>query len=185
MLIRPEIFADYDAIRQILIDAFADHPFSHQTEHLIVEALREANAMTIGLVAVEESPSNPCACGCCGQSQSLRAGTVVGHIAFSEAKIDGKECGWFMLGPIAVDPKRQRQGIGQALVWAGLQELRKRGAQGCILVGDPAFYNRFGFKNLPSLTMQGVPPEVILSLPLTDNIPEGEVTYHTAFTVGL
>ncbi len=51
MIIRPETPADYPAIRQILIDAFANHPYSHQTEHLIVEALRSASAMTLALVA--------------------------------------------------------------------------------------------------------------------------------------
>jgi hypothetical protein len=39
MIIRPELPSDYDAIRGILIAAFANHPYSHQTEHMIVEAL--------------------------------------------------------------------------------------------------------------------------------------------------
>ncbi len=51
MIIRPESTGDYDAIRRILIAAFADHPYSHQTEHLIVEALRAAGALSVALVA--------------------------------------------------------------------------------------------------------------------------------------
>jgi putative acetyltransferase len=51
MIIRPENPSDQDAIRQVLIAAFADHPFSHQTEHLIVEALRADDALTVSLVA--------------------------------------------------------------------------------------------------------------------------------------
>ena len=179
MKIRPETVADFAAVRQILIEAFANHPYSQQTEHLIVEALRAADAMTIGLVAVDENaasePSSPVA------PIPKNDGRVVGQIAFSPAQVAGKDCGWFMLGPVAVDPSRQRQGIGQALVREGLQQLRTLGAQGCVLVGDPAYYCRFGFKHDPSLTLEGVPPEVILCLPLTGQVPQGQITHHTAF----
>jgi putative acetyltransferase len=203
MIIRPETAADYVAIRNILIAAFANHPYSHQTEHLIVEALREAKALTVGLVAVDEnaaieqpslpgtlwvplpksertkdSPSPPAPLPQAGE------GKVVGHIAFSLAKINGKDCGWYILGPVAVEPKRQRQGIGQALVREGIEQLRNLGAQGCVLVGDPAYYGRFGFQNHPSLTLKGVPPEVFLCLPMTDHIPQGEVIHHAAFSAG-
>jgi putative acetyltransferase len=184
MKIRAETPADYAAIRDIHIAAFAKHPFSRQTEHLIVEALRESDALTIGLVAVDEKaavgrPSPEAAL------PQTNEGAVVGHIAFSPAKIDGKDCGWFMLGPIGVEPKRQRQGIGRALVKEGLRQLRDLGAEGCVLVGDPAYYTRLGFQHHPSLTMAGVPAEVILSLPLSEHVPQGEVTHHVAFTAGL
>ncbi len=66
MIIRPETANDYDAIRNLLIAAFADHPYSHQTEHLIVEALRADAAIVAPLVAEVD-------------------GQVVGHIAFSRA----------------------------------------------------------------------------------------------------
>ena len=49
--IRPESPGDYDAITVILLEAFADHPYSHQTEHLIVNELRRSKALTISLVA--------------------------------------------------------------------------------------------------------------------------------------
>ena len=120
MIIRPESANDYHSIRCILIAAFADHPFSHQTEHLIVEALRASNALTVALVAEVD-------------------GKVVGHIAFSPVWIDGMDCKWFALGPVAVLPDFQRQGIGKSLVEEGLQAIRSLGAQGCVLVGDPAY----------------------------------------------
>src|SRR3990172_6498 len=126
MIIRPETLGDHDSIRNILIAAFANHPYSHQTEHLIVEALRADDALTVSLVAEVD-------------------GTVVGQIAFSPLSIDGKDCGWLALGPVAVLPSYQRQGIGQALVNEGLKTIRSIGVQGCVLVGDPAFYRRFGF----------------------------------------
>jgi putative acetyltransferase len=166
MIIRPETIADFAAIRNILIAAFASEPHSRQTEHLIVEALREAGAMTIGLVAEID-------------------GTVVGHIAFSPAQINGEDCGWFILGPVAVEPARQRQGIGAALIREGLQRLHDLGAKGCALVGHPGYYGRFGFEHIPSLTMEGIPPEVFFCLPMTDHVPQGEVTHHAAFLTGL
>lgn len=164
MIIRPESASDHDAIRGIHIAAFANHPYSHQTEHLIVEALRAANAMTVALVAEVD-------------------GQVVGHIAFSPVRIGGADCRWFGLGPVAVLPALQRQGLGSALVRAGLEVIRGLGAQGCVLVGDPAFYERLGFHHDPSLTMHGIPPQYLLCLPLASSVPQGEVEHHAAFWV--
>jgi putative acetyltransferase len=165
MIIHPETSSDHDAIRQILIAAFANHPYSHQTEHLIVEALRADDALSVSLVAEVD-------------------GDVVGQIAFSPVIIDGKDCGWFALGPIAVFPSHQRQGIGQALVNEGMEAIRILGAQGCVLVGEPAFYRQFGFENNPAIRMEGVPPEVLMCLSMGDHVPEGKVTHHPAFSVG-
>ena len=164
MIIRPETPQDYGAIQQINMDAFADHPFSHQTEHLIVNALRDAGALTISLVAEDE-------------------GEVVGHIAFSPALIDEEDLNWFTLGPIAVAPNRQRQGIGSRLVEAGIEALRALQANGCLLVGDPAYYLRFGFRHSQSLSVEHVPPEYFMCLPLTGEIPHGAVSHHPAFYV--
>ena len=165
VIFRPETPSDHGSIREILISAFADHPHSHQTEHLIVEALRADDALSVSLVAEVD-------------------GDVVGQIAFSPVTIGGNDCGWLALGPVAVSPSHQRRGIGQALVNEGLEAIRTLGAQGCVLVGEPAFYNRFGFRHDPALRMEGVPPEVLLCLPMCDGMPEGTVTHHPAFSVG-
>ncbi len=165
MVIRPEMQEDIAAIRGVHLAAFAGHPHSHQTEHLIVEALRNANALTISLVAETD-------------------GKVVGHVAFSPAWIDGRDCGWYLLGPVGVLPPFQRQGIGQGLIRAGLQALRLRRAQGCALVGAAAYYARFGFRGIPELVIEGFPAEYFLCLPLADQIPSGTVTYHSAFAAG-
>lgn len=164
MLIRPETPADHDAIRDILIAAFADHPYSHQTEHLIVEGLRDAGALTISLVAEWD-------------------GKVIGQIAFSRVTIDGADQGWLALGPVAVDPDWQRQGVGQALVRAGLARLRDLGAAGCVLVGDPGYYRRFGFESQPALRVAGIPAEFVLCLPLVGIVPTGNVEHHPAFSI--
>jgi putative acetyltransferase len=165
VLVRPETDRDLDGIREVNIVAFQGHPYSQQTEHLIVEALRAADALEVSLVAESD-------------------GEVVGHIAFSAAAIGGSSTGWFLLGPVAVRPSRQGEGIGRALVEAGLAALRTRGAGGCVLVGDPAFYVRFGFRQYPSVAWHGVPDENVLCLPMSAKMPTGEVAFHPAFLAG-
>jgi putative acetyltransferase len=164
MMIREETPADFTAIRDIHIAAFARHPYSHQTEHLIVDALRADGVLTISLVAEV-------------------SGKVAGHIAFSPITIDGEHKEWYILGPIGVLPAMQRQGIGKQLVLQGLEVLRKLGAEGCVLVGDPAYYNRFGFRQCSELNLEGVPAEVFLCLSLTGNIPHGMVEHPPEFFV--
>ena len=163
MLVRAETPEDYAAIRDVNIAAFLDHEFSEQTEHLIVDALREAGALDVSLVAEVD-------------------GKVVGHVAFSAAGI-GETTGWFLLGPVAVLPENQGQGIGRALIEAGLGELRSRHARGCVLVGDPAFYAHFGFSQHEGVTWPGVPDEYVLCLPMSDEPASGEVTFHPAFLI--
>jgi putative acetyltransferase len=111
-------------------------------------------------------------------------GEVVGHVAFSPARIDGMDRRWFALGPVAVTRDLQRRGIGQRLIEAGLDALRRLGACGCVVVGDPAYYRRFGFEHDPALTMEGVPPEVFMSLPMGGERPGGAVSHHAAFAIG-
>ncbi|HEY3379363.1 MAG TPA: N-acetyltransferase [Armatimonadota bacterium] len=162
MIIRDETPGDIAAITEVTIAAFTGHPYSHNTEQFIVVALRAAQALTVSLVAEID-------------------GRVVGHIAFSPATIAGRACGWYGLGPISVVPERQRQGIGTALIQEGLQRLRALGAQGCVLVGDPNYYARFGFRNLPQLTLDGVPPANFMALPLGDATAHGAVGFHAGF----
>jgi putative acetyltransferase len=164
MEIRPETPTDHDAITSILIEAFGDHPYSHQTEHLIVIELRRAGALTISLVAEMD-------------------GQVVGHIAFSPVTINGAQCLWYALGPVAVARRLWRRGIGRQLIEAGLEGLRGMGAHGCVLVGDPAFYTCFGFQPDPALTMEGVPPQYFMALAFDEQRARGRVEHHPAFAV--
>ncbi len=80
-------------------------------------------------------------------------------------------------------PEFQRRGIGMGLVEAGLEAIRGLGARGCVLVGDPHFYERFGFRSNPALTREHVPPENLLCLPMAEPIPHGPVSHHPAFFV--
>ena len=160
--IGPERPEDADAIRAVTTAAFADAAHASGTEAAIVDALRKAGALTLSLVAREQE-------------------RVVGHVAFSPITIDGTDRGWYGLGPVSVDPTRQRRGIGRALILHGLSRLRERAAAGCVVVGDPAYYRRFGFAPDPALRLDGVPPEYFLCLLFAAAPPAGTVGYHSAF----
>ncbi|MEJ2071196.1 MAG: N-acetyltransferase [Syntrophobacterales bacterium] len=104
-------------------------------------------------------------------------GKVVGHIAFSPVAISDGSHDWYGLGPISVLPAFQKRGIGKSLMHEGLALLKALGAHGCVLVGDPGYYERFGFRNLPDLSIEGVPPENMLALPFGNRIPRGVVIF--------
>jgi putative acetyltransferase len=88
---------------------------------------------------------------------------------------------WYGLGLISVLPAHQRQGIGKSLVRKGLSLLEELGGQGCVLVGDPNYYQRFGFRNIPDLVLEGIPQEVFLALLFGKKRPRGVVLFHEGF----
>ena len=162
IIIRNETESDVDAISEVTKAAFENHPYSHNTEVFIVKALRAAKALTISLVAEIDKK-------------------VVGHITFSPVFISDGSHGWYGLGPISVVPELQRQGIGKAMMHEGLSRLKALGAKGCVLVGDPSYYERFGFRNLPELVLEGVPKENFLALAFGKNKSSGKVVFHEGF----
>lgn len=162
MIIRAERPDDRPSIRALTAAAFADVEHSRQTEVAILDALSAAGALTLSLVAE-------------------RDGQIIGHVAFSPAQIDGEDSGWFGLGPVSVTPSLQRSGIGSSLINAGLEALAGRGAQGCVVLGDPGYYGRFGFTPDHALRYPGPPPEYFQSRVLLGSPAAGEVTYHAAF----
>jgi putative acetyltransferase len=167
--LRHETPNDIDAIEAVTIAAFADAPHTSHTEQCIVRALRAADELTLSIVAVNH-------------------GKVVGHVALSPVTITDNHCcsatGWYGLGPISVLPQRQGQGIGSRLMEQALAELRAMRAMraaGCVLLGDPAYYARFGFEARPSLQLPGVPPGYFMALALHGPVPEGIAQYSDAF----
>lgn len=72
-------------------------------------------------------------------------GQVVGHVAFTDCTVPGDTARAVLLGPLAVAPGRQGLGIGSALVRAGLERLAAAGPARVFVLGDPAYYGRFGF----------------------------------------
>ena len=106
---------------------------------------------------------------------------VVGHIAFSPVTVSEGSPGWYGLGPISVLPELQRQGIGKSLIREGLSSLKLLGAKGCVLVGDPGYYEQLGFRSPPDLVIEGVPQENVLVLPFGESKTSGTVAFHDAF----
>jgi putative acetyltransferase len=133
--VRVETPTDIAAMR-----AVNEAAFGRMGEADLVDALRQADALTASLVAVD------------------RAGRVVGHAALSPVTItrpDGQVLGGALgLGPVAVLPEAQEKGHGSALVRAALDAARARGATGVVVVGDPGYYGRFGFRSAASFGLR-------------------------------
>lgn len=164
MLIRPETPQDIPAIRSVIETAFAGHAHRHGKEQALVDALRDAEVLSLSLVAEAH-------------------GEVVGHVGFSPITIDSQACGWYGLAPLAVAPGMQNQGIGRALVLDGLRRLRKSGAHGCVVLGEPDYYAHFGFHVSEDLRLEGVPPRYFMIQSFGSTVPHGRIDYHPAFAL--
>lgn len=161
--IRNEHPEDIEGIARLTEAAFATAEHSSHTEHFIVDALRRAGQLSVSLVAVEGE-------------------RLVGHVALSPVTLSSGVGGWYGLGPISVLPARQGKGIGAALMEAALAQLRHIGGAGCVVLGDPGYYGRFGFTVHPGLTLPGVPVEYFQALAFDGSTAQGTVQYHDAFT---
>jgi putative acetyltransferase len=124
--IRPERPADVGAIRRVLETAFPT-----AVEANLVEALRSAGRLSISLVADD-------------------GGEVIGHVAFSPVTAAGVAAGLGM-APVSVLPARQRQGVGSRLIREGLAECARAGCAFVVVLGDPAYYGRFGWNPASAL----------------------------------
>lgn len=162
--IRNESPEDICTIELLTESAFKQAPQTSHTEQFIVNALRGANVLTVSMVAEDN-------------------GKLVGHVAISPVSIsDGSE-NWYGLGPISVAPERQGEGIGALMMNKALERLRELGAEGCVLLGDPNYYRRFGFSPNERLILPDVPPEYFQVTSFSGHVPQGNVTYHYAFDV--
>ncbi|MBM4000274.1 MAG: N-acetyltransferase [Planctomycetes bacterium] len=159
---RPEHVSDHDAVRQINTQAFGG-----ASEALLVDRLRGCPG-SISLVATV-------------------ADAVVGHILFTAATVVGKDTRVAGLGPMAVDPLRQRRGIGSAMVLRGLDECRRAGYGAVVVVGHAEYYPRFGFRRGSSFGLRcqfDVPDEVFMATELRPGVLSsgGELQYDPAFS---
>lgn len=161
MLIRPETTQDHRIIHDLTQAAFAPKAFSDGTEGPIIDAMRAAGDLTLSLVAEE-------------------AGTIIGHVAFSPAHISEAAGDWYGLGPISVRADHQRQGIGRALIEAGIAVLAEKGAAGCALTGDPAIYQRIGFHCDGNLHHAGTADRHVLWRVIKGAAPKGQLHFAPA-----
>ncbi len=122
--------------------------------------LRERGAVTLSLVALED-------------------GEVVGHVLFSPVTIrgEGEPLAAVGMGPVAVLPARQRQGIGSRLIRAGLEEVRQLGHSLVVVLGGPRYYTRFGFESASRYGVRfqdpNVPAEDFLLIELRRGVMQG------------
>jgi putative acetyltransferase len=116
--IRDEIERDFEAVYQVVSAAFGQ-----TAEANLVAALRAAGDSVVSLVAEEESQ-------------------IVGHVMLSRMKAPFPA---LALAPVSVTPARQRRGIGSALIRKALTRAREEGCAAVFVLGDPVYYQRFGF----------------------------------------
>lgn len=148
--IREERPDDIRAIRDV-----NDRAFGQQQEGRIVDALRSNAAILLSLVATVD-------------------GQVVGHILYSPASMGDVQGA--ALGPMAVWPSRQRQGIGSKLVEAGNRQINDTGCPFIIVLGHTHFYPRFGFQPASARGIRcewDVPDDVFMLLVLDEQKMEG------------
>ena len=161
-VIREEWPSEAEAIAALTTAAFAKAPHAGGNEAEIIAGLRAAGDLALSLVATD-------------------AMRLIGQVAFSPVSISDGSGGWFGLGPVSVLPQLQGHGIGGRLIRAGLERLAERGAQGVVLLGNPDYYGRFGFRSDPRITFPGAPPQFFQALVLAGEMPLGTVRYVAAF----
>ena len=137
------------AVRAVVAAAFAspDTPDLAPVEVGLLDRLRADDAWIPALSLVAVDPS--------GDRVVPPGQRVVGHVVCTRAGLDDRAV--LGLGPLAVRPDRQRRGVGTALMYAVLAAAEARGEPLVGLLGDPAYYRRFGFK--PASHHGIVPPE--------------------------
>ena len=155
MLIRTERPDDEDAIRRVTKEAFTGAVHSDGNEASIIDELRNAGALTISLVAEERQEG------------------IVGHVAVSPVLFEGVQGRWYGLGPVAVRPDRQRRGIAASLIEESLAMRRDLNADGCVVLGNPTYYARFGFANDARATFPGVAAGYFQVLSFSGRRPSG------------
>lgn len=165
MKIRAERESDYEAISKL-----NERVFPSAVEARLVERLRETAQPFISLVAIEENE-------------------LLGHIVFSPVTLfDDPSVKLMGLAPMAVTPTHQCQGIGSALVEAGLQRCRLNGSLAVVVLGHPEYYPRFGFEPAVDRGLcseYDVPADTFLILELEPGGLKGNtgmVQYHPVFS---
>ncbi|MGI9290258.1 MAG: GNAT family N-acetyltransferase [Gammaproteobacteria bacterium] len=127
MQIRPSTNADKESIRQLHLDAF-DETEAESVAQLALDLLADKSAEPLlSLVAIEQD-------------------RIIGHVLFTSIKIDNQNINGYIMAPLAVAPADHGKGVGSQLIKEGLLILRSRGTKVVLVLGDPNYYSRFGFK---------------------------------------
>jgi len=163
--IRPESSEPRDQSR---IHSLLEAAFGRPDEANLVDDLRTESVVLLSYVAE-------------------RAADIVGHIFFTRMWIDtaGGPIPAAALAPIAVLPEFQRRGIGAELISRGLDRLRRENERIVIVLGEPAYYGRFGFTAEKARHLESpFPPDAFMALELSPAAlagVRGRVRYPAAF----
>ena len=160
--IRNEETKDIERVRQIVTAAFPT-----DAESRLVDALRATGKAIISLVAVNGDE-------------------VLGHILFSPVTTTPpSEAEGIGLAPVAVGPDSQSQGIGSMLIREGLRLCKERGFDYCVVLGEPKYYQRFGFEKASPFGIRneyGVDNEFMV-ICFSDRGAAGTVQYAAEFSM--
>ncbi|MDD4279765.1 MAG: N-acetyltransferase [Candidatus Sumerlaeales bacterium] len=156
MIIRQETPEDYEKIYELVKIAFQTAKVTNGVEQDYVNDLRKTDSYIPELSLVAEVGSE-----------------LIGHIMLSKFPIhaDAKDYPSLTLGPVCVSEKYRGTGIGSKLVLRSLELAKTKGFTSVFLVGDPEYYNRFGFSETAGFGINntnGIPNKIVLCLELTE-----------------
>ena len=168
LVIRPERAEEFDEIERVVKAAFAGAEHTDGDEHRLVRRLRESAEYIpeLSLVAADGD------------------GHVEGYLMMTRITIGGSKV--VALAPLAVRPDCQRCGVGSRLIAAAHEAARRAGYGGSVVLGDPAYYSRFGYVTASSADILA-PFEVDdryfmhCKLDADASVPSGVVHYSEAF----
>lgn len=168
MTIRSEQPGDYAAIFELVKVAFETAAVTNGDEQNYVNRLRAGDAYLPDLALVAEDE-----------------GELVGHIILSRTVIKAQagEFPTLHLGPVSVVLERRCEGIGAQLMAEALRRAREAGHPSVVLVGNPAYYHRFGFRTSTEFGVGndlGIPEEYVMALELQPGGLDG-VSGHIVF----
>ncbi|MHB8994667.1 MAG: GNAT family N-acetyltransferase [Armatimonadota bacterium] len=161
MIIRPERAEDFPQIYDLVKVAFETAEVSSGQEQNFVNHLRGGSNYIPQLALVAEED-----------------GKLIGHIMLTRTSIsvaDG-EFPTLLLGPISVLLEHRKAGVGSALIHESFRLARELGHQSAVLVGNPAYYHRFGFKTAADFGIRnenGIPDEYVMACELVPKALDG------------
>lgn len=166
MIIRHQKPEETEQIAKLIYNSFLGlHMLkdpSAPVEDKVYLALLESGKLTLSIVALIDD-------------------VIVGHVAFSPIVITNENDQWYGLGPVCVEIEHRKRGIGSKIIKQGIEEIKAMGGAGVVLVGEPAYYNRFGFYSVENLEYPNVPSKYVLVLSFSDKKPTGTVLFDKAF----
>ena len=138
--IRQEVEKDFNDVEYLTREAFWDLYKPGCDEHLVLHKIRKVSAFVkeLDLIACDND-------------------VIVGNIIYSRAKVvndENKEFEVLCMGPIAVLPSYQNQGIGSLLMEHSIEKARQLGYKGVVIFGNPDYYHRFGFVDAKEYNIQ-------------------------------